>query len=62
MDSECINIDEEKDKNYQCNEPSASGTNMLFNADISGGSCFVFGNCEEELPKKPVGRQVLHEI
>ena len=49
MDSECINIDDEKDKNYQCNEPSASGTNMLFNADISGGSCFVFQSSYTEL-------------
>lgn len=42
MDFECINIDDEKDKNYQCNESSVFGINMLFNVDISGGLCFVF--------------------
>ena len=49
MDSECINIDDDKDGNYHCNEPSASGTNQLFNADVSGGSCYVFQSSYTEL-------------
>ena len=49
VDFECINMDDDNDRNYHCNEPSGSGSNQLFSADISGGSCYVFQSSYTEL-------------